>query len=169
MIIYLILWQTVHAFGSSKLWSSKIFYLSLWVNPQYQHIQLVSVSFRIYQWNICKFFWLDWYINTSIGSPISTPSPYVKVTKKRTLSILTVNYQRTRLTECQFIFLRISKMKNENFSSFSFFIFVENWKQFWQPIFQNYLFHLFIKMKMKIFGFLCSIYSSAFSFSRHIC
>ena len=35
-----------------------------------------------------------------------------------------------RVPECQFIFFRILKMRNENFSSFSFFISVENWKQF---------------------------------------
>ena len=63
-----------------------------------------------------------------------------------------------RVPECQFIFIRILKMRNENFSSFSFFISVENWKEFnLQPIFQNSFFIFLEKWKRRFFDFFFQI------------
>ena len=51
--------------------------------------------------------------------------------------------------EC--LFLRILKMKNENFSSYSVFISVGNWKQFFNPVSTFIFLFFFVPMKIKIF------------------
>ena len=58
-----------------------------------------------------------------------------------------------RVPECPFIFLRILKMRNENFGSFSIFISVENWKQLYNPFF--FIFHF---LKWRFFDFFFQIF-----------
>ena len=72
--------------------------------------------------------------------------------------IYKTSYKETmRVPECQFIFLTILEIRNENFSSFSFVIPVEYWKEFYNPFFKIQ-FSFSSKKKMKIFRFFFKIF-----------
>ena len=130
-----------------------------------------SASFREKPWKIIDLA-KTWYFSNKVACFCVLINFLAKSCKKCFISWKTMKNPRfgqnlqlfeqtgiMRVPECQFIFLRTWKIKNEIVRSFSFFISVENWKQFYNTFFKIH-FSFFYRNENENFSI------SFFKFSR---